>query len=324
MSDLPPTRKQLQCLICGRTLTTLGNLTHHRRVHHRSTLAFGASRNAVLRPSCVAGPAQQTGRASAAPLNPGAGQGAAAVPAAAQDDCRSRSAGDAGSGVDTRAESGSGKGGPRNDSDASGTDDLDPELASLLAATGELVQAAPSRKRRRRAMEEAATQLTAEDPAEACNPSLVTQVRAFSERFGDHKRLQPLVRHHKRVVTDEEEWLTMAYVPSVTTEKVPGGAERSKQRRIGVLQRVLYLALRDLINASHNGARFFNGDVKELLAVPCILLFICDQPEERSMLCLKPGPLTKPCSTCDAQLLSLSEPAALTALERTVLNTCHF
>lgn len=166
MSDLPPTRQQLQCLICGRTLTTLGNLTHHRRVHHRSTLAFGASRNAVLRPSCVAGPAQQTGRASAAPLNPGAGQGAAAVPAAAQDDCRSRSAGDAGSGVDTRAESGSGKGGPGNDSDASGTDDLDPELASLLAATGELVQAAPSRKRRRRATGEAATQLAAEDPAE--------------------------------------------------------------------------------------------------------------------------------------------------------------
>lgn len=116
----------------------------------------------------------------------------------------------------------------------------------------------------------------------------------------------------------------MAYVPSVTTEKVPGGAERSKQRRIGVLQRVLYLALRDLINASHNGARFVNGDVKELLAVPRILLYICDQPEERAMLCLKPGPLTKPCSTCDAQLLSLSEPAALTALERTVLNTCHF
>lgn len=55
---------------------------------------------------------------------------------------------------------------PGNDGDTSGTDDQGMELASLLAAAGELVQAAPSRKRRRRATGEAATQLAAEDPAE--------------------------------------------------------------------------------------------------------------------------------------------------------------
>lgn len=41
------------------------------------------------------------------------------------------------------------------------------------------------------------------------------------------------------------------------------------------------------------------------------------------MVCLKPGQYTKPCTTWDAPLLSLSEPAALTAMERTVLNTLH-
>lgn len=41
-----------------------------------------------------------------------------------------------------------------------------------------------------------------------------------------------------------------------------------------MLQRVLYLALRDLIHASHNGARFVNGDGKELLAFPRILMYI--------------------------------------------------
>lgn len=51
------------------------------------------------------------------------------------------------------------------------------------------------------------------------------------------------------IEADKEECITIAYVPSVATEKGRGGAERSRQRRVGVLQRALYLALRDRISA---------------------------------------------------------------------------
>ncbi|KAK1861397.1 hypothetical protein I4F81_003981 [Pyropia yezoensis] len=98
------------------------------------------------------------------------------------------------------------------------------------------------------------------------------------------------------VEIEEEECLTIAYIPSVATEKGSAGAERSRQRRVGVLQRVLYLALRSLINASHTGVRFVHVTGQELLAFPRVLMYICDQPEERAVLCLKPGQGAKPCS----------------------------
>jgi len=39
----------------------------------------------------------------------------------------------------------------------------------------------------------------------------------------------------------------------VRTLKEPGGKEKAKGRRWGVLQRTLYLAFGDAINASHKG-----------------------------------------------------------------------
>lgn len=125
------------------------------------------------------------------------------------------------------------------------------------------------------------------------------------------------------VETQEEEWLTIAYVPSVATEKGSGGAERSRRRRIGILQRVLYLALREVINASHAGVKFLDAGCRELLAFPRVLMYLCDQPEERAVLCLKPGQCALPCSTCNVPLSSLSSPTALTARQRTILNTLH-
>lgn len=52
---------------------------------------------------------------------------------------------------------------------------------------------------------------------------------------GAHK-LYPVRMRLVNDETDEEQWVIIAYVPSVATEKGPGGAERSKQRRIGILQ----------------------------------------------------------------------------------------
>lgn len=68
------------------------------------------------------------------------------------------------------------------------------------------------------------------------------------------------------VETDKEEWLMIAYAPSVTNEKGPGGAERSRQPRNGILQRVLQMALHDLTDASHYGANAPGGRGKVITA----------------------------------------------------------
>lgn len=136
-------------------------------------------------------------------------------------------------------------------------------------------------------------------------------------------KLYPVRIRVVNVETDEYEWITVAYVPSVATEKGKGGAERSRCLRIAVMQRVLFLALRDLVEASHTGVQFVDADGRELLGFPRVLMYLCDQPEERAILCLKPGECAHPCSACMAPQASMASPAALTFKQRTLLNTLH-
>ncbi|KAK1865695.1 hypothetical protein I4F81_008221 [Pyropia yezoensis] len=139
---------------------------------------------------------------------------------------------------------------------------------------------------------------------------------------GAHK-LYPVRIRVVNVETDEYEWITVAYVPSVATKKGKGGAERSRCLRIAVMQRVLFLALRDLVEASHTGVQFVDADGRELLGFPRVLMYLCDQPEERAIPCLKPGQCAHPCSACMAPQASMASPAALTFKQRTLLNTLH-
>lgn len=84
------------------------------------------------------------------------------------------------------------------------------------------------------------------------------------------------------------EWHTIAYVPIVQKLSEPSAAEKARHRRCGVLQRVLYLAFRSAIHASTYGHELpeqSNG--VSLWAFPQVLLYVCDQPEERAVLCLK-------------------------------------
>lgn len=110
--------------------------------------------------------------------------------------------------------------------------------------------------------------------------------------------------------------MTIAYVPLMTMEKGSAGAERSRIRRMEILQRVLYLALRSTISASHNGVQVSPGARGPLLALPRIILYICDQPEERQVLCFKPRMCRRPCTLWDVLVSDLSTAAALDAKER--------
>jgi len=117
-------------------------------------------------------------------------------------------------------------------------------------------------------------------------------------------------------VTGVSQWHTIAYVPQVGTEKGRGGAERSRLRRCGILQRVLYLAFRSTIAASHDGVPVHDTVRGELRAVPRLILYQCSQPEERAVLCLRLGLCTRPCSTCNVNVTQLGAPEALKATKQ--------
>lgn len=129
-------------------------------------------------------------------------------------------------------------------------------------------------------------------------------------------KLYPVRLRVINAVTNEAEWHTIAYVPVLSTEKGSAGAERSRLRRMAVLQRVLYLAFRTTITASHNGFPVDGGEHGPLMVFPRLLLYLCDQPEERAVLCLKPGLCQRPCTLCDVALEDLGDERALKAKER--------
>jgi len=82
-----------------------------------------------------------------------------------------------------------------------------------------------------------------------------------------------------------------------------------------ILQRVLYLVFRSAIAASHVGVKVRLGS-RELLRFPRLLLYICDLPEEKAILCLKSGKCTKSCSICDVDVQVAGAPEAPNSEER--------
>lgn len=116
------------------------------------------------------------------------------------------------------------------------------------------------------------------------------------------------------------EWHTVAYIPVVRTEQERSAGERGRVRRCGMLQRMLYSAFRSSIAASHVGARLRHGD-RTVTAFPRILMYVCDQPEERAVLGLKSGKCTHPCSNCHVHVSVLGGAEALRARDRAVIST---
>lgn len=119
----------------------------------------------------------------------------------------------------------------------------------------------------------------------------------------------------------KEELHTVAFIPIVAAEKGPGGAERSRLRRCGVLQRMLYLVFKSVIDASFSGVDFEHPVHGWLRLFPRVLAYVCDQPEERAVLCLKQGNCDHPCSSCDVHVSVQGGPEALTAKARLVVTT---
>lgn len=124
-------------------------------------------------------------------------------------------------------------------------------------------------------------------------------------------KLYPIRVQVVNALAKTEEWMNIAYVPQISTEKGSAGAERSRLRQMAILQRVLYLALRSTVSASHNGIQASAGSRGQLLAFPRVILYLRDQPEERQVLCFKPGMCRRSCTLCEALVSDLGSEAAL-------------
>jgi len=127
-----------------------------------------------------------------------------------------------------------------------------------------------------------------------------------------------------RVVNDvsgEVQWFTIAYVPIVRALKEPGSRVKATGRRWGVLQRTLYLAFREAIASSHGGHRLQQSIGGYTLAFLRVLLYACDRPEERAVLCMKAGNFGKCCSTCEVEAVDACSEKGVTAAPRDVVDT---
>ena len=125
-------------------------------------------------------------------------------------------------------------------------------------------------------------------------------------------------------VTGVVHWHTIAYVPYVHIRKKPEAKEKAKGRRWGVLQRTLYLAFRDEMESSHNGVKLDDSIGGLFLAFFRILLYACDRPEERSVLCLKAGNCGHPCSNCDVLAEDACTDKGTTGVPRDVIDSLEY
>lgn len=190
MPDVPPNRKHLQCLVCSRTVSSLGNLTHHQRIYHGGSSTARSVRRAPRPRLRDGGPSRRPGVGAACAPAP-TDEDRSAPPIAPEQDAAGRAGGRH---ERAAADGGSGQGGA-----VGGAVDVDDdELAALLAAAAEVLDTAPPLpKRRRRAAGEPSSQRGA-DADDVAYPSMTTQVRAFFEGFNDAQRAVPLVRPRKR------------------------------------------------------------------------------------------------------------------------------
>lgn len=135
--------------------------------------------------------------------------------------------------------------------------------------------------------------------------------------YSAHK-LYPVRVRFVNDLSDAITWMTVAYIPVVRTMMETSAKERSRLRRCGVLQRALYACMRTAMAASHEGAQVrVSGRV--FTAFPRVLLYVCDQLEERAVLCFKTGSCQRPCSQCDVHMDVVGSVHALSAAERDVV-----
>lgn len=123
------------------------------------------------------------------------------------------------------------------------------------------------------------------------------------------------------IVTSKVGWYTVAYVPSVAAKHEPMSKPKAAQARAELLQRTIGLVFYRCMLASHCGAEMRLRDGTKVIVSPRVLLYVCDQPEERAVLGLKRHGSTYDCTPCMARSNASSNVGDKRPRARSVLKT---
>ena len=123
------------------------------------------------------------------------------------------------------------------------------------------------------------------------------------------------------IVTKKVGWHTIAYVPSVAGKHEPMSKAKAAHTRAELLQRTLAMVFYRCMIASHCGAELLLRDGTKVIVCPRVLLYVCDQPEERSVLGLKQHGSTYDCTPCMARSNASSNIGEKRPRARSVLKT---
>ena len=106
----------------------------------------------------------------------------------------------------------------------------------------------------------------------------------------------PLRMRVVNINTKDVRWVTLAYIPQVESKFIK--TRKGHEVRSELLQRILHLVFRGSVLASHRGAWLNLPGGGRVRVSPRALLYVCDQPEERAVMCLKGTGCLFPCTPC--------------------------
>lgn len=101
-------------------------------------------------------------------------------------------------------------------------------------------------------------------------------VMSISVRFSAASSAHPIRIRVVNVVTNEQIWITVGYIPQVFPKIEASHQEKASDIRAQLMQRVLFLCFGRAMQASHVGVEFAMGDGSRVLACPRLLLYVCD------------------------------------------------
>jgi len=99
--------------------------------------------------------------------------------------------------------------------------------------------------------------------------------------------------------TDDVRWITLAFIPQVEAKFLE--TMKGHEVRAELLQRILHDVLRTSLKASHGGTWLNLPGGGCVRVSPRALLYVCDQPEERAIMCLKGSGCLFPCTPCTVE-----------------------
>ena len=106
----------------------------------------------------------------------------------------------------------------------------------------------------------------------------------------------PLRMHVVNINTEQVWWVTLAFIPQVMAKFLK--TQEGSQGRAELLQRILHVVLRRSMLASHRGVWLDLPGGEQMRVSPRRLLYVCDQPEERAVMCVKATGCLFPCTPC--------------------------